>query len=188
MRVCVCVCVCVTCCGLLLPPGRRFCCGLSVSWLQPLLCSGSSSQCDVQGNGLRMIGLIISVTGVVADGISWDGGLTTASVILSKHFSSFAAIILTAGSCSISFGVFDNIPSVELSSFTVITGITSASNMNSFTATPDTVCSVRIVLQERAAPDGQVGVGHLHLHNGPVYTVKVAASRLGQGLHCKPAV
>lgn len=185
----------VTCCSLLLYPGRRLCCGLRLCRLLALLCCGSSSQYDVQGNGLRTTELIISTASVAVTEAAADGGptavpfiTTTASAIVAKHFFSFAAIISTADRCSSSFGPFNTISCGEISSLHVVTIVSSAGSVNRFTAAaPAAVCSARFVREQRTAPEGQVRVGQLHLHNGLVYTGAVTVSRLGLGFRSKPA-
>lgn len=70
---------------------------------------------------------------------------TTASAIVTKHFSGFAVISFAADTCSSRFDVFDTISSGQISGFTVITVIISAGGMNSFAVAPAVVCSVRFV-------------------------------------------
>lgn len=163
--------VCVTC-RRLLRPAQRLCWRLWVSRFLALLCTDSTSQCDVQGNGLRTAELFHSASiSAAASSVSLRRGA------VAKRFVSF-----TADRWSSSSGAFRNISLGGLSTFAVITC------SSTFIAAPAAVSLLRLVCYQRAAPEDQVRVGALHLHNGLVCVWIVAASRFGLRLHCRPGV
>lgn len=183
MSVCTCVNVCVYVCvtSFLLCLGQRLHCGLRLFRLLSLL-FGSSSECDVQGNGLRATELVISSAPIRAVKAAAGAVITVPIITMSatpdviKCFFCFAIIISAEHGCSSSFGIFNAVSLREVS------------GTNNFTVTHAAACFVRLVWKQGAAPDGQVRVGPLHLHDRLVYTGKVVMLRLGRGVCYKLGV
>lgn len=138
-----------------------------------VLCCGSCSECDVEGNGLGATELIIHSASVgVAAGVPWSArpSAVPASPTAVQTLLSFAVVVGDERRCS-SAGILS-----------AVCG--QVSGTRSFTAAD----FVGLVWKQGPAPDGQVRVGPLHLHNGRVYTAEVVMLRLRLGGCYKPGV
>lgn len=150
------------------------------------LCCGSCSECDVEGNGLGATELILHSASVgVTAGVPWSTCPSTvhcstvpavtmsASPIAVQTLLSFAVVVGNEHSCDSSAGIFSAVC------------LGQVSGTHSFSAAAD---FVGLVWKQGPAPDGQVRVGPLHLHNRWIYTAEVVMLRLRLGGCYKPRV
>lgn len=140
------------------------------------LCCGSCSECDVEGNGLGATELIIHSASVgVAAGVPWSACPSTvpASPTAVQTLLSFAVVVGSEHRCNSSAGILAAVC------------LGQVSGTHSFSAAAD---FVGLVWKQGPAPDGQVRVGPLHLHNRRVYTAEVVMLRLRLGGCYKPGV